>query len=197
MRRGEEGYTLLELLVALVVFGFIMAGLAQSYRFGLSVWSTGTRNITVPQNMAAADAALTRIIAAAQPGSMAGSGAQLALTTRLPPGAGLPGLADAVILLTRDGTLVLRYRAHPAGIPLTAPPSLATEPLIQGVQKFSIAYLVPAPNTAPGWAASWSGKALPLLVRLHIQLADGRPWPDLIATPAAQAPAPAAQLAGS
>ena len=56
--RRDSGFTLLEMLVALVVFGLVMAGLTQSFRFGLSVWSAGPRRIAGPEDMAALDAAL-------------------------------------------------------------------------------------------------------------------------------------------
>ncbi|HYP63996.1 MAG TPA: prepilin-type N-terminal cleavage/methylation domain-containing protein [Acidocella sp.] len=184
--RREDGYTLLEMLVALVVFGLVMAGIAQSYRFGLTAWSAGEHNTTEPENIAALDAALTRIIEAAQPGSMIGTPNQLALTTTLPPGAGLPGLADAAILLQPDGTLILRYAPHAPGVPLTPPPRPRIEPLLHGVTGFSTAYLVPAQNAPAAWSSKWSGEKLPLLVRLHVRLADGRDWPDLIAAPADQ-----------
>lgn len=190
MRRRDEGYTLLEMLVALVVFGLLMAGIVQSYRFGLTVWSAGPAKETDPENMAAVDAALARMIEAARPGSLRGDSTEAAFTTRLPEGAGLPGLADAAILLAPDGTLVLRYRAHPPGVPLAplAPP--ATEPLIRNVTGFSIAYLAPQPNAPPVWAESWAGRRPPLLLRLHVTLAGGRSWPDLIAGPVDQDPGP-------
>ncbi len=68
----DAGYTLLEMLGALVVFGLVMAGIAQSFRFGLTAWTAGTRTITKPENMAALDAALTRLINQALPGSLTG-----------------------------------------------------------------------------------------------------------------------------
>jgi general secretion pathway protein J len=43
MKTRDAGYTLLEMLVALVVFGLVMAGIAQSFRFGLTAWSAAPR----------------------------------------------------------------------------------------------------------------------------------------------------------
>ncbi len=185
-RGCDSGFTLLEMLVALVVFGLVMAGLTQTFRFGLSVWSSGPRRIAGPENMAALDAALTRMIAQAVPGSLDGRPDRLAFTTPLPPGAGLPGsLADAAILAGPDGALVLRYSPHPPGIPLHRPPPPRIEVLAHGTTGFSVSYLNPSSGGAPVWTPSWSGSGLPLLVRLHIQR-DGQPdWPDLIAAPVA------------
>ncbi len=183
MKTRDAGYTLLEMLVALVVFGLVMAGIAQSFRFGLTAWSAGPRTITQPENMAALDAALTRMIAQALPGSMTGLADGMAFTTSLPPGAGLHGLADVAILLAPDGTLILRYGPHPAGIILTPLPPARTEPLAQGITRLSITYLTPQPG-GPAWSGSWSGKQeLPLLIRIHIDFANGHTWPDLVAAP--------------
>lgn len=180
----DDGYTLLEMLVALVVFGLIMAGLAQSYRFGLTAWSDSTRATAAPENMAAVDAALTQMIAQSLPGSMTGDGAQLAFTTSLPPGAGLPaGLADVALTLTPSGTFMLRYRLHPPGVPLAPLPAAKTEPLLQGVSALTLSYYTPPANGTPGWSSSWSGEGLPALVKIHIAFAQGPDWPDLVAAP--------------
>jgi general secretion pathway protein J len=181
MKRRDAGFTLLEMLVALVVFGLVMAGLTQTFRFGLSVWSAGPRRVAGPENMAALDAALTRMIGQAVPGSFIGHPDRLVFTTVLPPGAGLPGaLADAAILPGPNNTLVLRYRAHPPGIPLVKLPPPMLETLATGVDGFSASYLIPQPSGAPAWTNDWTGGGLPLLVRLHIQT-SGANWPDLVA----------------
>ena len=186
MKQRDAGYTLLEMLVALVVFGLVMAGIAQSYRFGLTAWSATGHNATGPENLAALDAALSRMIADAQPGSMAGQANGLAFTTRLPPGAGVNGLADAAIMLAPDGTLTLRYTPHPPGIPLAPLPPPRSETLATGVTGFSASYFVPQKDGPPAWSGSWSGDGLPLLVRLHLQFAGRRDWPDLVAAPTNQ-----------
>lgn len=173
------------MLVALVVFGLVMAGLAQTFRFGLTAWSATTRRSVGPENLAATDAALTRMIAQALPGSLTGRPDQLAFTTRLPAGAGLNGgLADAAIMVAPDGDLTLRYGEHPPGIPLTRPPAPSIEILAQGVTALKISYLTPQPSGPPAWSNVWSDSSLPLLVRIHLQFASGQSWPDLVAAPA-------------
>ena len=184
-RRASSGFTLLEMLVALVVFGLVMAGIAQSFRFGLIAWSETTRRAEAPENLAAMDAALTRMIAQAVPGSMAGEPDQLAFTTSLPAGAGLKsGLADVALLAAPDGTFVLRYAAHPPGIPLTRPPPPRTEILAQGVSGFRVSYLAAQMSGPPAWSDDWLPGSLPLLVRLHLDFSGGQSWPDLVVAPA-------------
>ncbi len=41
MKPSEAGFTLLEMLVALVVFGLVMAGIAQAFRYGFTAISAG------------------------------------------------------------------------------------------------------------------------------------------------------------
>lgn len=184
MTRRDAGYTLLEMMVALVVFGLVMAGIAQSFRFGLTAWSAGPRVITGPEDMAAVDAALTRMISQALPGSMTGGPDEMVFTTPLPPGAGLPGgLADVAVMTSPGGTLILRYGPHPAGIALIPLPSPRTKPLAQGVTRLNITYLTPQQGGPPAWSGSWSGGELPLLIRIHMDFAGGMSWPDLVAAP--------------
>ncbi len=178
----DAGYTLLEMMVALVVFGLVMAGIAQSFQFGLSAWSAVPRTITGPENLAAVDAALTRMIGQALPGSMTGGPGGMVFTTRLPPGAGLPDHLADVAIIPSGGTLVLRYGPHPAGVVLGAMPRPKTEPLVPGITGLTISYLTPQKG-GPVWASTWTGKTMPLLIRIHMRFADGRDWPDLIAAP--------------
>ncbi len=182
--RREAGFTLLEVMVALVVFGLVMAGIAQSFRFGLTAWSATSRNITKPENLAAMDSALSRMITQALPDSMAGLPDEVAFTTKLPAGAALRGrLADVAILMAPGGKLILRYRPHPPGIPIAPAPPPKIEPLAQGVKSLSVSYLVPVQGGPPAWFNKWQGNGLPLLVRFHLTFTDGQTWPDLVAAP--------------
>jgi general secretion pathway protein J len=172
------------MLVALVVFGLVMAGLAQTFRFGLVAWSAGPARTVGPENLAALDAALTRMVAQTLPGTMTGRADRLAFTTRLPAGAGLQGgLADAAIMAAPDGTLILRYRPHPPGIPLAPPTAPGIEVLAPSVAGFSVSYLVPHGRGPAVWSHAWKGAGLPFLIRFHIDFADRRDWPDLVVAP--------------
>ena len=183
--RRDSGFTLLEMLVALVVFGLVMAGIAQTFKFGLTAWRQGPVRTEEPEDLAALDGALTRLLSQALPGSLTGLPNQLAFTTPLPPGAGLPNALADVAILDDHGTLILRYRPHPAGILLQPPPPPKIETLAQGVSGFATAYLGPNLAGPPVWTGKWSRNTLPVLVRLHIELTDGRDWPDLIVAPIA------------
>ena len=101
----------------------------------------------------------------------------------MPPGAGLPGALADVAIQTQNGALIMRYRPHPAGMPLNPQPAPRIETLADGVTGFQASYLGHPAGKALGWTQKWTSSTLPILVRLHIELADGRDWPDLIVAP--------------
>jgi general secretion pathway protein J len=189
--RAQAGFTLLEMLVALVVFGLLMAGIAQAMRYGMVAWTAETRQSAGPATMAAVDGALRRLIEQARPNGFVGQPNQLGFTAPLPAGSPLPGqLADLALVVTPDGRLVMRWTPHPAGVPLRHAPPPETELLLAGVAGLHAQYLAPLPNGSNAWTDTWTQSGLPLLVRIGVTLSGGTvqpgtAWPDLVAAPAA------------
>jgi general secretion pathway protein J len=184
----ERGFTLLEMLVALVVFGLVMAGLAQALHFGLTALSAERRATAEPETIADVDAALRRLVEQARPVGFLGRPDGIAFVTVVPLGAmaggtGKDRLADVAIALAPDHRLVMRFTAHPPGIRLTPQPAPREETLLDGITALRASYLSPVDGGAPAWSDQWAGSGLPLLVRIHIAFADGRNWPDLVAAP--------------
>jgi general secretion pathway protein J len=180
----QAGFTLLELLVALVVFGLLMAGVAQAMRYGMVAWTAQTRQSAGPETQAAVDGALRRLIEQASPNGFVGRPDQMAFTAPLPAGSPHPGqLADLALAVTPDGVLVLRWAPHPPGIRLrpAAPPQ--TEILLTGVSDLRLQYLTPQPNGSTSWSDTWSQAGLPLLVRVGMTYAGKQAWPDLVSAP--------------
>lgn len=186
MRHRQAGYTLLEMLVALVVFGLVMAGIAQTMRYGVAAFKASGSRGMAPESLAALDMGLTRMIAGAAPDSMSGEPGGMSFTTRLPPGAGIgDGLADVAIQRASGGILMLTYRPHPPGVPLVPAPAPHAERLARGVTAFALSYYGAQANQAAAWSDHWAGKGLPLLVRLHLGLGE-ETWPDLVIAPVLQ-----------
>ncbi len=191
MRRN--GFTLLEILVALVVLGFLMAGLTQGVRFGLQAWGMQTRGVARQADMDATLRALRRLIEQADPGeanetgTVQGQPHTLALRTRLPPAAGIAGELDSDVAIGVDGQrrLVLRAVPHPHAERLGPPPAPLSSVLLGGVDHVDFGYFRAAGKGA-GWRDVWTDPDPPALIRVHIGFSGRdkqRQWPDLVAAP--------------
>src|SRR5439155_22425960 len=58
----QSGFTLLEMLVVLVVLGFLMVGLTQGVRAGLTMWGAQTRRIGETMDLDAGARVLRRLL---------------------------------------------------------------------------------------------------------------------------------------
>lgn len=192
MRRN--GFTLLELLVALAVFGLLLAGLMQVTQYGLRALDTQMRILGRSEDLDAVDRALRRMIAVMDPGDslapppFAGSRDKVQFVTVLPDAAaGLPvRRVEAGLLVDSSHRLVLRWRPWIHAVRLRpAPPPVETE-LLRGVQGLELAFWHPE----SGWVGSWRNEDLPALIRIRVLFPPGdlRHWPDIVAAPALRRP---------
>jgi len=189
--RAVDGFTLLEILVALVVLGFLMLGLTQGTRFGVAAWDRQTRTVAARGDFDAVDRALRRLIEQADPGDdtnpprFAGSPGGLSFATQLPLAAGaLPTRrADVELAVDAARRLVLRWTPNLHAARAAGPAPQEAE-LLRGVDRLELSYLSP-PSRGGGWSSSWKGPVLPELVRIRILFAgsDRRHWPDIVAAP--------------
>jgi general secretion pathway protein J len=186
MSRHDGGFSLLELLVALVVLGLLMAGLTQGIRFGFSAWGMQARLGASSGDLDAVDRALRRLVEQAHPAAnqvtptLRGTGASLAFVTALPVSLAAP-MHQADIRLSVDaGRLVLDWTPHLHAAWLGPPRQPRREVLLDRVEALEVSYLGPA-----GWVKSWDSARLPTLIRLHLRFPKGDPrhWPDLVAGP--------------
>ena len=76
----QSGFTLLEMLVVLVVLGFLMVGLTQGVRAGLTMWGAQTRRVGETADLDAGARVLRRLlggISLLSPGGIILGGAKL------------------------------------------------------------------------------------------------------------------------
>ena len=180
----EGGFTLLEILAALVVLGFLMAGLAGGVRLGMQAWDMQDRAIATHDELDAVDRALRQLIGQAEPGdqvhpsSVAGDESRLALETRLPAERG--GAVDAALGLGKGSRLVLRWTPRRYGKRFGPPPPAREAALLDGVESVRFAYW---PRGAQGgWRGAWDGPDPPVLIRISLTFKDpARHWPDIVA----------------
>jgi general secretion pathway protein J len=189
----QAGFTLLEVLVALVVLGLVLAGLAQGTRFGLRVAERQTATIAASADGDATERVLRGLIEQMDPGSLTSASllqagpASLAFTANLAavaPGLGV-GEADVGLGVTPDHRLVLRWTPHLHATRLTAPPVPTQTTLLTGVAGVAFAYCCGEGDSGQ-WLAAWTQPTLPALVRVRLSFLPGtrRTWPAIVVAPA-------------
>ncbi len=187
--RRTAGFTLLEILVALVVLGFLMVGLSQGVRFGLTAWGMQERIIGQRGDLDAVDRVLRQLIGQMDPGTrsdppkVAGTQARFAFTSALPLMADGES-ADMLLMVDPAHRLSLRWTPHLHAKRTAPPPPPRTEELLGGIERAQFAYWRPSPGGG-SWVGTWDGKSLPALVRIRIVFPEGdrRHWPDIVAAP--------------
>jgi general secretion pathway protein J len=187
--RKATGFTLVETLVALVVLGFMVAGLTQGVHFGLSAWGTQGRISARREDLDAVDRILRLLVRQMDPGTptdpreVSGTNSRLLFTSRLPAAAG-GEIADMLLGADTTGRLVLEWTPHLHARRVAAPPPPRREVLLSGIERLELAYWRPAASGG-GWEESWSERSLPALVRIRIvsRPGDARHWPDIVTAP--------------
>lgn len=182
----RNGFTLLEMLVALVILGFLMAGLTNGVQLGVGAWDRQARAAASSSELDAVDRALRRLVAGVYPGDrthpsgLNGTATELRMDTVLP--LAVSGAEGETSLSLERGALVLRWRPRPPGERAgPGPPPERTE-LLRGLSGLRFGYLGPQ-----GWQDGWDGGDPPALVRIALLFPPddpaGRHWPPIIAAP--------------
>jgi general secretion pathway protein J len=194
----QSGFTLLELLVALIVLGLLVVGLTQGVRAGLTMWGAQTRRIGETGELDAGARALRVLLAGISlpPAGVAGRGAtgatklegrsdSLAFVGDLPTGLGTTRRTNITLELVQE-RLVLRWTPHRHELTTAPAPEPIETELIRGVAHLDFAYWgSPSADQPASWQAQWDGFNIPELIRVRLAFGKGdrRRWPDLIAAP--------------
>jgi general secretion pathway protein J len=182
-----NGFTLIEVLVALVVLGFVVVGLGQGIRFGLMAWNKATSTADKRENFDAVDRTLRHLIEHTDPGNetdppqFTGSSDKLAFISRLPEMSGMAtNRVEAALGVDGQHRLVLRWRPYLHAKRLRPPQFTETE-LLAGVANMELSFWAPG----NGWTTAWKGNELPAMVRIRLAFTEPgqRRWPDIVAAP--------------
>ena len=186
--RACKGFTLLELLVVLAVFGFILAVLGSGVRFASRAVQSADRQRVAHDDLDPVQAALRALIGDAR--AIEGSSDEIKFVGPMPEALGLRGSFDISLTLF-DERLVARWRPHRAKGKDDKdddddPPGTHGEAeLAHGITDLSFAYYVAGSDGKIGWHSTAPKRSGPRLVRVDVTLASGDPrhWPDLVVAP--------------
>ena len=145
------GFTLLELLVVLVVFGLLLAGLSQGTQYGLQAWKSQVRVAENHDDLDAVDRALRHMIEFMDPGmgsTPRRSAPPKGSCSSFPPfrmacGTLPPRPVSAALLVDAAHRLVLRWRPYRHARTLGPAPAPTVAPLLLGVSRLEVAFWRP------------------------------------------------------
>ncbi|CAP54428.1 PulJ/GspJ family protein [Gluconacetobacter diazotrophicus] len=194
---GQQGFTLVEILVALVVFSLVLLALERGFQAATLVFERQRGLLAAQAELGAVDRFLRALVQYADAGGartgpvFVGRAHGFVLRGPLPQALGVPGGTEhlgqrADFRLSVDGghRLVLAWVPYRHVTETTPPPR--QEVLLTGVQDIGCDYY-----SAGHWDSGWYGNGLPVLVRIRIVFpaGDRRRWPDIVAAPVTE-PAP-------
>ena len=188
-RDQDAGFTLLEIIVALVVLGVLLVTLSQGVHFGFTAWGHQDRMLRTGETLQATDRILRRLVEQADPGTerdgakLTGRAHAMAFTSTLPIGHdGAPVLADINLKVDQDDRLILSWLPHLHAQRLQPAPPPHVSVLLEHVAGLDLSYWS---DSDKQWSREWNNTLLPGLVRIEIEFPehDKRRWPDIVAGP--------------
>jgi general secretion pathway protein J len=186
LRRAAKGFTLLELLVVLAVFGFILAVLGSGVRFASRAVQSADRQRVAHDDLDPVQSTIRALIGDAR--AIEGSTDEVKFVAPMPEALGLRGSFDISLSLS-DDRLVARWRPHHVKNKDSDdddPPGTRGEAeLAHGITDLSFAYYVAGSDGKIGWHSTAPKRSAPRLVRIDVTLVAGdrRHWPDLVVAP--------------
>ncbi len=198
-RRTQSGFTLIELVVALVLLGAMMTLLYSGITFGLRSWDAGDVNGRRMADRRIGENFLRRELAETLPMrwkdpielrfASEGESHALRFVSSRPAGVAQGGLALVSIEVEDDpkhpGTtnLVMRRAlADPDAADFTALAQVDPSILVEDVQEVEFSYYGSENDFAdPRWFPAWPYKSrMPGAVRVRMKATDGTPFPDVL-----------------
>ncbi|HXH84121.1 MAG TPA: prepilin-type N-terminal cleavage/methylation domain-containing protein [Candidatus Tectomicrobia bacterium] len=177
--RGQAGFTLLEVLIALAIVGALLTVAFGGLRVATAAWQQGENRAAAHQHVRTLAVALGRAVAATYPyrGPLgetpearllfAGTERRIEFVTQAPPFPGpLPVAFTAVVLTLDDGpepALVVRQRILPNRSPFTEAEEVFRDPSVTSLE---LQYL-----DEGGWRDDWKpeeSQAMPRAVKLTL-----------------------------
>ena len=193
-RPDNRGFTLLEVLAVLALFGLLILILTQGTQFGLAAIRPLTRAAASGNDLPYVESTLRFLIAHASPGEgggmtqFAGGSQTLRFRTSMPESFPDERAAETEVTIGVEPRHQLYLTWLPIHrnwiVPLPAPARIA---LLQDVERVEFAYWDASRAPLPGtWVKTWFSATAPKLIRVHLVFSPtaDRRWPDIIAATA-------------
>ena len=182
-RAGERGFTLVEMLVALVLASLLMVAVVSGLRTMVEAERRQAALLASAGRTEAVDRAFRALVEGAS-GNYSGDARTLAFEGQLPASAAGHLRRARIEIGVEDGRLVARWVAllrDGEGLEVRG-----TAVLFERVSGHQFSYLASVDPAAPArWADRLQGNAVPRLIRLRLSDAERGPgtWPDIVAAP--------------
>ncbi len=180
-RRASDGFTLLELMIALAILSLVVLVLTGGMHFAGRAWEAQERRIDRQDDLGSVQNLLRSMIAGGR--FFRGDASTLGFVGAMPLALAREGLFD-VELAVSDHRLVARWRPHAR--PGAGNAATETSELARGIAGIDIRYYVADSQGRFGtWSRSVDSLHRPVLVRMTVLFAPGedRHFPPLVVAP--------------
>jgi general secretion pathway protein J len=192
------GFTLLELMVALILLSFVFLLLTSGLQFGTKVWSVGQEEPSKTSEVVTVQHLLRRVLSEARPLMVestpnvrrhvffTGNDNFIRFVAPMPEHLGIGGFYEVTVYLAESGEsgngLEMSWRLFRGGEGSSGPPVKEQRvALLDKVTQVQFAYFGNRGESAR-WYNDWQGlESLPDLIRMSVIFSEGdRIWPDLV-----------------
>jgi general secretion pathway protein J len=192
--RPAAGFTLIEVLIALVLTGLVVATVAQAVALVMQEQRTQARAVSRRDELDTVERTLRSLIERADPGGVTGrlplfvgESRALTFTSTLPIASvgQITRLVDVTVTSDTDHRLVVSWAPHLPNL-INPDATRGRTVLLDGVERLEFSYWQPVPGVAGGaWLTRWTSLGLPPLIRVRIALRSpaGANFPDIVVRP--------------